>query len=120
MKKVRKSRPRSFSPAFDSWLRWCESHEDHILGRRKKPKEMVYHEDFFVLKSNDLDTLANRAMGSFDLINSWVMLAKHLRSAMKFRFVHPNTIPHPKNKGEDIFTIPVYVDTPVALPFPLT
>lgn len=120
MKKARKSRPRSFSPAFDSWLRWCESHEDHIHGRRNKPKEMVYHEDFFVLESENLDTLASRAMGAFDLIGSWVTLAKHLRSAMKFRFVYPSLVPHPKNPNEEVYTVPVYIDTPIALPFPLT
>lgn len=120
MKKARKRRPRSFSPAFDSWLRWCESHEDHIHGRRKHPQDMVYHEDFFVLADDSLDALAKMTFGSLDLINAWVNLAKHLRSAMKFRFVHPNTMPHPKEKGKEVYTVPVYIDTQIALPFPLT
>lgn len=114
MKKAKKTRPRSFSPAFDTWLRWCEQYEDYAAGRLKRfPSDMVYHEDLFEVHSTDMIPALPQ------LIENWASTAKSMRSAMKFRYVHPTAQSIQKGKDEGI-RMPVWMDTPVALPFPLT
>ncbi len=114
MSKRHNKRPRSFSPAFDAWLRWNEAYEDFNDGRRRIPPELIYLEDFFVIP--DL------AVGIEQMINSWVHLARDLRSSMKFRFEHPAL--EKQRQGEDVedrFTLEgIWSDTPIALPFPNT
>lgn len=113
-RKTKKSRPRSFSPAFDTWLRWCEQYEDFAAGRRKKfPSEMVYHEDLFDVKDDELGPAIPQ------LTENWANNAKSMRSAMKFRYVHPTAYMVKKGREEGIH-MPVWMDTPIALPFPLT
>jgi hypothetical protein len=112
-----KSRPRSFSPAFDTWLRWCEQYEDFSAGRRKKlPADMIYHEDLFVVRDDELGPALPQ------LIDNWASTAKAMRSAMKFRYVHPtaNIISKGRQNPNEGIRMPVWMDTPVALPFPLT
>ena len=110
-----KKRPRSFSPAFDAWLRWCEHYEDFEAGRRNTFPDLVYHEDFFVI--DDL------SQGIDQLVHTFVKNAKGLRSALKFRFQHPALVEHGSADHYDggQFTLnDVWSETPIAAPFPLT
>jgi hypothetical protein len=111
MSRNRRKRPRSFSPAFDAWLRWNEAYEDFSEGRRRTPPDLIYLEDFFVIP--DL------AIGMDQMINSWVHLARGLRSAMKFRFEHP-ALKQIAEEGYSLALENVWSDTPIALPFPKT
>ena len=71
---------------------------------------MIYLEDFFVIP--DL------SLGIDQMINSYVHLARDLRSAMKFRFEHPAL---KQIAEEGSFALEnVWSDTPIALPFPKT
>ncbi len=118
MSRKHRKRPRSFSPAFDAWLRWNEAYEDVNEGRRRIPPDLIYLEDFFVIP--DL------AISMDQMLNSWVHLARDLRSAMKFRFEHPSLERQRQRERlgiteEEPFALEgVWSDTPIALPFPKT